>query len=73
MKAKGERQKAGDNPQGRNRNSSGPLPLAPKLADLGISKTQSSRWQKLADLSIEDFEEKAAHAVARMCLQRSGF
>jgi hypothetical protein len=33
----------------------------------------TSRWQKLAGMSADDFEEKAANAVARMCLQRSGF
>ena len=32
----------------------------PKLADLGITKNESSRWQKLAGVSDESFE----HAVA---------
>jgi N6-adenosine-specific RNA methylase IME4 len=35
-----------------------------KLDDLGVSKSQSSRWQKLADLRAEDFEAKLA-ATAR--------
>ena len=28
----------------------------PKLADIGVTKSQSSRWQKLADKSEKDFE-----------------
>jgi hypothetical protein len=32
-----------------------------KLSDLNINKSQSSRWQKLADLSDTDFEEHLAN------------
>ena len=35
---------------------------APTLADMGISKNESSRWQKLAAVSNEKFEEAVAAA-----------
>jgi N6-adenosine-specific RNA methylase IME4 len=35
---------------------------APKLADLGINKSQSSRWQKLAALPTEKFEQHVKRA-----------
>jgi hypothetical protein len=34
----------------------------PTLADLGVTKTQSSRWQKLAALDEQTFEERASVA-----------
>ena len=34
----------------------------PKLSELGISKTQSSRWQMLADLKPDEFEAKVERA-----------
>src|SRR5262249_45454538 len=37
----------------------------PKLADLGIHKTQSSRWQRLAMLDDEVFTTKVAAASKR--------
>src|SRR5262245_40013225 len=34
----------------------------PKLSDLGVTKSQSSRWQRLSMLSDEGFEQKVAEA-----------
>ena len=38
------------------------LIVVPKLADLGINKTQSSRWQKLAALPADRFEANVERA-----------
>jgi hypothetical protein len=57
MKVRGERQKAGDvgTPKSRKKkDGSALLPsLPPRLSDLGVSKTQSSRWQQLAALPLD--------------------
>jgi hypothetical protein len=37
--------------------------LPVKLSDLGITKTQSSRWQRLASLTDEGFEQKVAERI----------
>ncbi len=37
-----------------------------KLPDLGVTKTQSSRWQKLASVPDEQFEAVVDRAVLRM-------
>jgi hypothetical protein len=37
-----------------------------KLADLGLTKTQSSKWQRLAALSDEKFVVRVEHAKARV-------
>jgi hypothetical protein len=39
------------------------LDPTPKLADLGITQTQSSRWQQLAGLPKQEFEDKVTFAA----------
>lgn len=55
MAKNGERVKGGD-PKSRD------ATLA-KLDDIGVTKSQSSRWQKLADMRTEDFEAKISGAA----------
>jgi hypothetical protein len=60
MADRGERQKPGDAAGGNGR-AVLPLPT-PRLADLGVTKTQSSRWQQLAALSKDAQEAKIESA-----------
>jgi hypothetical protein len=63
MKVRGERDKGGKqnlSPGGKKRSGSlnaTPSTL-PKLSDLGVTKQQSSRWQKFAALPIEPIKQK---------------
>jgi hypothetical protein len=64
MAERNERETKGDD----RRSKSSPATLIappPKLADLGINKTQSSRWQKLAALDADAFEHKVESASKR--------
>src|SRR5690349_11062426 len=55
MAERGERHEG----KGRKERSQG---ATVKLTDLGVTKTQSSRWQKLADLPEDKFEELVQRA-----------
>jgi N6-adenosine-specific RNA methylase IME4 len=59
MAERKERAKAGDADGSTRR------PSVPKLSDLGINKTQSSRWQELAKLDVEVFESKVEATTKR--------
>jgi hypothetical protein len=60
--------RAGDMLKEMEKHPPGPIPvkdrlhdatnLPPRLDDLGISKSQSSRWQAIASIPEEDFEER---------------
>jgi hypothetical protein len=60
MKARGERQKRGDNPLGVNSRETRLLNPTPTLSDLGITRDQSSKWQQLAAVPAEEFERAVA-------------
>jgi hypothetical protein len=60
-KEQGERDPGGHGPKV----GSHPVTQLPKLADLGITKMQSSRWQRLAGMSADDFEEKVERATRK--------
>ena len=59
MAERGERESAG---RPDNSNTALPLSKPATLADLGVTKMQSSRWQKLAELDEDDFEAKTEAA-----------
>jgi hypothetical protein len=44
-----------------------PKDTTPKLSDLGINKSQSSRWQKLADIPDNDFEDLVDRTKQKAC------
>jgi len=58
MMQRGER----DNGKGNRNPALKSQTATPKLADMGITRSQSSRWQHLASLSEGEFESKVEHA-----------
>ena len=59
MKAKGERSKPGD--AGGGTDGVGVRPsVNPTLKDIGVTKTQSARWQQLAAMPADKFEQHVA-------------
>jgi N6-adenosine-specific RNA methylase IME4 len=52
----------GERDRGRGDRRAESQAAIPRLADLGVSATQSSRWQKLALLEPEEFEQRAEAA-----------
>jgi hypothetical protein len=65
MADRGERAKPGDAGGGADGIGARPS-VNPTLSDLGVSKTQSSRWQRLADMADDKFEIRVEHAKARV-------
>jgi hypothetical protein len=65
MKQSGERQKQGQASGGKS-NGRNERPLPPKLSNLGISKDQSSQWQKLADRAASGKRRVATENQSRM-------
>jgi phage N-6-adenine-methyltransferase len=55
----------GERDPGHGDRKSGLQDATPKLADLGVTKTQSSRWQQLAKLPEWVFEKKVETAKAK--------
>ena len=64
MKARGELASPGDGEKfGANKHSSqAPTSVPSRLADMGLSKDQSQRWQSLAGMTDEHFETAVATA-----------
>ena len=58
MNERGERHRRGGTGAHRGKRKSHLATSVPKLSDLGVSKTQSSRWQALARIPEDEFERQ---------------
>jgi N6-adenosine-specific RNA methylase IME4 len=58
MSERGERHRRGGTGAHRGKRKSHLATSVPKLSDLGVSKTQSSRWQALARIPEDEFERQ---------------
>jgi hypothetical protein len=67
MRESGEREDRGGDRKSKSPDTT--LIRPSTLGDLGVSKTQFSRWQKLADLPEDKFEERTA--IAKRAAVRS--
>jgi hypothetical protein len=61
MKARGER----DDGKGNRNPTLKSQAATPKLADLGITKSESSKWQQLAALELDEFETQVEQGKKR--------
>src|SRR6516164_8463913 len=59
----GERAARGGNGSNQHEQMSPAVTFAPTLADLGISRNESSKWQKLAAIPETDFEATMADSL----------
>jgi N6-adenosine-specific RNA methylase IME4 len=59
-----EMAQSGHRHSGRGDQKSGSQAATPKLSDLGVTKSQSSRWQQMAALPKEEQQAKIEHAKA---------
>jgi phage N-6-adenine-methyltransferase len=66
MAERGERRSAGEHSGNQYSERFPSETIPPKLEDLGVTKIQSHRWQKLADLDDEVFEATVEAAKTKM-------
>ena len=63
MEELGVRKGRGGSGANQHQQKSHAVTIAPSLADLGITKTQSSQWQKLGAMSQRDFNLAIGESV----------
>jgi ParB family chromosome partitioning protein len=65
MNERGERRRPGERSPHEKQSQLATSSPPPTLLELGLTKTQSSRWQQLADMPEPEFEEKVTRHVER--------